>query len=642
MFAVYSCVVNQHDLRLVAVAAIICALASFTAITLVRHVQGATGRTRYLWLGVTAIATGFGIWATHFVAMLAYASGVPTGYNALLTALSLVVAILATGIGFAVATTLTFPGNRWVGGFIVGGGIAVMHYIGMAAFEIAGRIVWDPIYVAASVALGELFGGAALSVALRSERAAYRAGGALLLTLAICALHFTAMTAISVVPDPSVDVPSSALPPGWLAVAVAAASLSILVLTLAGFALDVRDQRRGALETDRMHSLVNAAFEGLVICHGRVIVTVNDSFAALTGIAADAIVGTKIEQFVSDGSVLDRLFASSNVPIETDLRSADGTVIPVEFYQRPIDLSDRSRFAVAVRDLRRRNQAVAERTAALETVAQDFERRILTVADALAAAAAQLDGSARAMTGIAEESGRSVGQAAVAAEDTTQVAGTVAAAIDELSTAMHDIDTQLANAANVVVEATRRANIAVDNADGLVSTVGEIDEVAGMIQAIASQTNLLALNATIEAARAGEAGRGFAVVAQEVKTLAAQTTQALANIRDKTGAVGNMVESVRGATQSMSTVVSQIDTVSQSITGSVRMQSEATHKIAESVDGAAARIRQVAETIAGVNDFASRTRSGAQQILQAVADLNRQAATLQQEAQAFVAHVRTA
>ena len=106
------------------------------------------------------------------------------------------------------------------------------------------------------------------------------------------------------------------------------------------------------------------------------------------------------------------------------------------------------------------------------------------------------------------------------AEETTQVAGTVSAAIDELSTAMHDIDVQLANAAGVVVEATRRADVAVENADGLVSTVSEIDQVAGMIQAIASQTNLLALNATIEAARAGEAGRGFAVVAQEVKTLA--------------------------------------------------------------------------------------------------------------------------
>ncbi len=289
-----------------------------------------------------------------------------------------------------------------------------------------------------------------------------------------------------------------------------------------------------------------------------------------------------------------------------------------------------------------RERAAAEKRAALDTLARSFEHKILTVAAALAASAAELDGSARAMTGIAEESDRSAGAAAVVAEQSTQVARTVSAAIDELSTAMSDIDAQLANATGVVVEATRRADVAVSNANGLVATVSEIDQVVGMIQTIASQTNLLALNATIEAARAGEAGRGFAVVAQEVKTLAAQTTQALDNIRDKTGAVGDIIDGVRGATRSMSTVVAQIGTVSQAITGSVRMQSDATHRIAESVDGAAHRARQVADSIAGVNDVASRTRTGAQMILQAVADLNRQVTSLQQEAQAFVAHVRAA
>ena len=228
------------------------------------------------------------------------------------------------------------------------------------------------------------------------------------------------------------------------------------------------------------------------------------------------------------------------------------------------------------------------------------------------------------------------------AQELTQVADTVAAAIDELSTAMRDIESQLGNAAGVVVEATRRADVAVGNADGLVSTIGEIEKVVGMIQAIASQTNLLALNATIEAARAGEAGRGFAVVAQEVKTLAAETTKALDNIRDKTGTVAGIIDGVREATQSMSSVIAQIETVSQAITGSVRMQSDATQRIAESVDGSAHRSRRVSETVAGVNDVAGRTRSGAEQILQAVADLNRQAAALQQEAQAFVAHVRAA
>jgi methyl-accepting chemotaxis protein len=291
---------------------------------------------------------------------------------------------------------------------------------------------------------------------------------------------------------------------------------------------------------------------------------------------------------------------------------------------------------------RAREQAAAEKHDALERLAASFESKILSVAAALASSAAQLDGSARSMSGAAEDSGRSARAAAVVAGESTEAAGTVSAAIDELSMAMHDINTQVANASGVVTEATRRADVAVANADGLVATVSEIDKVAAMIHTIASQTNLLALNATIEAARAGEAGRGFAVVAQEVKTLAAQTTQALAEIKNKTGAVAHIIDGVRGATQSMSTVVMQIEEVSRAITGSVRLQSEATQKIAESVDGAAARTRQVADTIAGVNGFAGRTWQDAQQIMQAVADLNRQAAALQQEAQQFVARVRAA
>ena len=291
---------------------------------------------------------------------------------------------------------------------------------------------------------------------------------------------------------------------------------------------------------------------------------------------------------------------------------------------------------------REREQAAVDKRLALDRFAGSFESKILNVVAALATSAAQLDGSARSMSAVADESGRAACAAAVVAEETNEAAGTVSSAIDELSTAMHDIDHQLANAAGVVVEATRRADIAVANADGLVATMSEIDKVAGMIHAIASQTNLLALNATIEAARAGEAGRGFAVVAQEVKTLAAQTTQALANIRDKTAAVADIIDGVRGATQSMSAVIAKIEQVSLAITGSMRAQSEATQRIAESVEGAATRTRQVVDTVSGVREFASRTDLGAQQVLQAVADLNRQAASLQEEAQDFVARVRAA
>ena len=151
MLKIYNCIATAHDLKLVVLAAIICALASFTAISLLHHARRSTGHMRYVWLAVSAISTGFGIWATHFIAMLAFSPGIPSGYNIALTILSLVAAIMLTGVGLAVSLIANWRHGPWLGGAIVGGGIAAMHYTGMAAFEVAGRILWDPALVAASI-----------------------------------------------------------------------------------------------------------------------------------------------------------------------------------------------------------------------------------------------------------------------------------------------------------------------------------------------------------------------------------------------------------------------------------------------------------------------------------------------------------
>src|SRR5215472_167742 len=143
MLTVLNCVVYEHDLRLVVLAAAVCTLASFTAISLLHHVRRSSGQMRLTWLTVSATATGFGIWATHFIAMLAFSPGIPSAYNISLTILSLIGAITITGAGLAVALSAASPWATWIGGMIVGGGIAVMHYTGMAAFEIAGRLLWD-------------------------------------------------------------------------------------------------------------------------------------------------------------------------------------------------------------------------------------------------------------------------------------------------------------------------------------------------------------------------------------------------------------------------------------------------------------------------------------------------------------------
>ena len=303
--------------------------------------------------------------------------------------------------------------------------------------------------------------------------------------------------------------------------------------------------------------------------------------------------------------------------------------------------------AIALRDTERartaeRKRAEAEKSAALEAVAAAFEKDILAIAASIGHAATELEEFARGMAAVLDESHRHARKAASAAEDTTASATSVAAAIEELSASIADIGTQVAGASDIVEEATRRTDSAVANTSALVTTVKDIDQVAALITAIASQTNLLALNAAIEAARAGEAGRGFAVVAQEVKALAGQTTKALAEIRDKTMSVGQVIEVVQSANEAMANSMLQVSKISGAISHAVSQQNFVASKIAETVDNAAMRTGEVSDSIAGVSDLVHRSGRGADQVLAAAAELSRQAAALTRDASAFTSRVRAA
>jgi NO-binding membrane sensor protein with MHYT domain len=204
MYRILTCLTVEHDWRLVMLAGAVCFLASGVAISLFHRAQVARGRARLVWLSLDAAAAGFGIWATHFIAMLAYDPGVGVGYDVTLTILSLLIAILITGAGLAIA--LGDFGQKTaavIGGAVVGSGVAAMHYTGMLALEVPARITWSPDLVLASIALGIVCAAFALYVAAQPDTRWRTLIATALLTLAIVSMHFTAMGAVLLVPNPT-------------------------------------------------------------------------------------------------------------------------------------------------------------------------------------------------------------------------------------------------------------------------------------------------------------------------------------------------------------------------------------------------------------------------------------------------------
>ncbi|HWA91207.1 MAG TPA: MHYT domain-containing protein [Rhizomicrobium sp.] len=253
MLRVLGCIAFDHDPRLVLLAAILCLFSCGTAMSLIGRARAGDARQRLMWIAGAGFAAGSGIWATHFVAMLAYRSSFPFDYDIGLTFLSVAVAIVLCGAGFWLAVA---RGNAFVGGAIVGAAIGTMHYVGMAAVRAPAREIWEPVYVAASLAIGILAMAFGMRLALRGRGIAGYGLGAAIFALAIVAMHFTGMAAVSFAYDPTVPMTSGILAPDTLAIAIAAIAVLILGLGTVTAVVDHHLAERAAGEETRLRRYI--------------------------------------------------------------------------------------------------------------------------------------------------------------------------------------------------------------------------------------------------------------------------------------------------------------------------------------------------------------------------------------------------
>jgi len=254
MLHVIGCITEQHDIRLVVLAALLCLFACITAMTMMARGRAATGSARTNWLLAAGLVAGCGIWGLHFVAMLAYRPGLPVAYDAALTALSIAIAASLCAIGFR--TCLTAAGGV-VGGAISGSAISAMHYVGMAAVRMPAHADWNTNYVAASLVIGIVATSAAMAIVMRkNDLRSYIVGGAMF-AFGIVGMHFTAMAAVVYRPDTAVRISGMVIEPGVLAIAVAASVVLIMALGMVGAMVDHHLARRTTGEAARLRQHID-------------------------------------------------------------------------------------------------------------------------------------------------------------------------------------------------------------------------------------------------------------------------------------------------------------------------------------------------------------------------------------------------
>jgi NO-binding membrane sensor protein with MHYT domain len=190
-------VAGTHDTALVALSILIATAASYTALDLAGRIRASSGWACHAWLATSALAMGGGIWSMHFVAMLAFSMpGMDVSYDVPLTALSLIVAILVTGIGLqAVSREKATPKILLFSGCFVGLGIVAMHYTGMAAMRMAAHVDYDTLWVAVSVLIAVGAATVALWLAFQNTGLVQKLVAAVAMGLAISGMHYSAMQA---------------------------------------------------------------------------------------------------------------------------------------------------------------------------------------------------------------------------------------------------------------------------------------------------------------------------------------------------------------------------------------------------------------------------------------------------------------
>ena len=384
---------SSYDYLLVALSVIIAVLASYAALDLAGRVTSARGKARLLWSSGGAIAMGFGIWSMHYIGMLAFRLPVPVQYDWPTVLLSLLAAILASAVALFVVSRHQMGVIRAsLGSILMGGGIAAMHYIGMAAMRLPAMHHYSPSLFILSVVLAIVISFVALWLTFyfRTETMAWswrKALSALAMGAAIPVMHYTGMAAATFTPSLSghQDLSHAVSVSSLSVVGISIVTLMVLGLVLLTSLADRRFSLQ-ALELEssrRHHQIIETALDAFVEMDSDGLITNWNARAETTfGWSRSDAIGQSFSKIVIPRQDCDahtqglrRFLATGEGPvlnqrIEITALHRDGSLFPIELAISPILWGKRRLFAAFVRDVTERKRAEQELARRAEELAR--------------------------------------------------------------------------------------------------------------------------------------------------------------------------------------------------------------------------------------------------------------------------------
>jgi diguanylate cyclase (GGDEF)-like protein/PAS domain S-box-containing protein len=214
--------------------------AAYAALLVSQHILLTTNDSaRKVWIAAGGLCLGVGIWAMHFVGMLAFNLPCSSSYDGTLTLLSTLPAILACTLAIKLISRREHTFTRLcLGGLLLGAGIGAMHYSGMAAMQLNGFIRYDVKLFFLSILVAIVLSTLALWIKFRlqSWQSRWHSGGmiisAVVMGLAVSGAHYTAMASAYFFRDSDANPARSGLNSTFLALIVLAATSLIVIVTI--------------------------------------------------------------------------------------------------------------------------------------------------------------------------------------------------------------------------------------------------------------------------------------------------------------------------------------------------------------------------------------------------------------------------